>query len=359
MKAQQKKMLLFVAMPLAVLGAVFWSARLYGTRKAAEISEASAPAPIAIRVAKPTVRDMEVGVSYIGTVYSRKEVKVIARIPGTVAELPFREGERAELGDLVARIDAPEIRAQVERLTVDRDYWARRHEADKRLVEKNALAPEQADAGERSLKTTEAALAEAASQLSKTKEKAPFQGTVLSLFVEPGQSVLPGQPILLFGSGEGDLRVEAAEEDIRRGIGPGTPARIELDSGSVVRTTVAEVSPAAKGQSRTFTVKIPLPARTDGVFRVGSSLRVHFILRSREAALTVPSSAVVAEGPSSFIFLVEGETVRKVPVEKGIESEGRTAVVFSWNGEDDVAVSNLGSLSEGSRVFPVEAEVIK
>ena len=356
MKARQWKRMLAIAIPVA---AIFLGIRMIDNSRSVVAPESIELAPIAVRVAKPDIRDMELGVSYIGTVFSRTEVRVIARIPGTIVELPFREGERADADKLLVRIEAPEIKAQVERLSVDRDYWARRFEADKRLVEKNALAAEQADAGERSLKTTEAALAEAASQLLKTKEKAPFSGTVLSWFMEPGQSVLPGQPILQFGSDEGELRVEVAEEDIRKGIRPGIATDIELESGSAVRTTVGEVSPAAKGQSRTFTVKIPLPTKANGAFRVGSSLRVHFILESHADALTVPSSAVVSEKSSSFVYLVNGEFAKKVPVKKGIEREGRIVVDFPWNGEDRVAVSNLGSLSEGARVFAVEAEVTK
>lgn len=349
--------LILVIVFFAALFVVFLVLGLSRTDQAINDEAQSRKAPTAVRVVKPERRDMEVGISYIGTVYSRKEVKVIARIPGTVSELPFREGDAAEAGAILARIDAPEIRAQVERLTVDRDYWAKRYEADRRLVEKSALAPEQADAGERSLKTTEAALAEAGSQLQKTREKAPFGGTVLSLFMEPGQSVLPGQPILLFGSDAGELRVDVGEEDIRRGIRPGIATTIELESGNAVRTTVAEVSPAAKGQSRTFIVKIPLATSSNGAFRVGTSLRVQFILESHEDALTVPSSAVVSEKTSSYVYLVNGEFAKKVTVEKGIEREGRIVVDFPWNGQDKVAVSNLGSLREGARVFAVEAEV--
>jgi multidrug resistance efflux pump len=74
---------------------------------------------------------MEISIPYLGTVTSRKELKIIARVSGRVTELPYREGESTAQSGILARIDAPEIKAQVERLSAERGLLARRHEADK------------------------------------------------------------------------------------------------------------------------------------------------------------------------------------------------------------------------------------
>lgn len=354
MKNKSVRWIFIIAASLTLAAVIFGMLMNRGANEKND-RETALQAPTAVRVVRPEIRNMEIGVSYIGTVFSQKEVKVIARIPGTILELPFREGALAEEGAVLARIDAPEIRAQVERLTVDRDYWARRHEADKRLAEKSALASEQVDAGDRSLRTTEAALSEAVSQLRKTQEPAPFDGTVLSWYVEPGQSVLPGQPILLFGGNAGELRAEVAEEDLLRGIGPGTAAAIEFEPGKIFSTEVAEISPAASGRSRTFTVKLPLPARPASLMRVGSSLRVKFILHSYVDALTVPVAAVAGDASSPHIYLVRDGRAVRTPVKPGIESRGRIVLDFPWNGRDVVAISNLGALTDGTPVFAVDA----
>ena len=358
MKSRRGKWILFAAVLLSAGGiaaVVMNRAGRAGTDDQTSAARVPEQPPVAVRTVLPRRMDMETGVSYIGTVFSRTEVRIIARLPGTVTELAYREGDAAPEGAVLARIDAPEIRAQVERLTVDRDYWARRHEADKRLVERNALAPEQADAGERSLKTPEAALAEARSQLEKTRERAPFSGTVLSRFVEPGQSVMPGTPVLLFGSTGGELRAEIVEEDLRRGIRPGTAADIRFETGEALRSRVAEVSPAAGGATRTFTVKVPLPSgRPGSTPRRGSSLRVTFVLESFPGTLTLPVEAVADKTSDPHIFLIRDGAALREPVRPGIESGGRIAVDFPWNGTDRAAVSNLEVLRDGDPVFPVE-----
>lgn len=355
MNTRLRNHIVVAAVLLAGIGAYFGYRTIQNGNGSAQAVPAL-PQPTAVRVVRPERRDLKTGVSYMGTVSARKEVKVIARIPGTVIALPFREGETAKEGEAIALLDAPEIRAQVARLTAERDYWAKRHEADLRLVGKNALAPDQADAGERSLKTTEAALLEATSQLRKAQESAPFDGTVLSWFAEPGQGVLPGQPILSFGSVEAELRVEVAEEDLGRGIRVGTAVDIEAEDGRTVRAAVQEVAPAANAPSRTFTAKIALPAGAEKAARVGSSIRVNFILDSLEDALTLPVSAIVSGSPTPHIFIVRDGHAVKVPVETGLENRGRVAVRFPWNGSDQVAISNLGGLEDGTPVFTVDAE---
>ena len=113
--------------------------------------------PVAVRVVKPVEKTLNKKIPYLGTVHSKHEIKVIAQIQGTLSALPFEEGVSIKKGDVVARIDAPDLLASVERLTVDRDYWKHRYEADKRLVKSNALPAEQAEASLKAFNTAQAA----------------------------------------------------------------------------------------------------------------------------------------------------------------------------------------------------------
>lgn len=342
--------IVFTIVALGILAAVLH------LRKGDEDFQPEADQPLAVRIQSPRLEDLEIGVSYLGTLGSRREVKIIARVPGTLIDLPFGEGQTAEEGMLLAEISAPEISAQIERLQADRDYWARRHEADRRLMEKSAISQDQALTGERNLGTTEAALKEALSQREKTRERAPFPGSVLAWLAEPGQSLMPGQPLLHFGSLSREVLVQVAEEDLRRGLGRGTEAVLDAGDGEGFSAQVSEVSPAAGGASRTFTVKIALPDRAFSQIPVGSSLRVTFIIDSRKGALTLPTGAVRGQNSDWHIFLVRDGRAFRQPVRRGIESRGRVAVDFPWNGIDKAVISNPAGLADGAAVFAVDAE---
>ena len=234
--------------------------------------------PVAVRVVSPEYRTLEQRMSYVGTVHAGREVQVISRIQGTVAEQAYAEGERFETGALLAALDSPELEAAVARAEAERDYWCRKHEADERLADRGALPPEEAEASARACRSARASLAEAQAQLDKTRVKAPFTGEVLDRLAEPGEPLMPGQPVVLIGNPGREVRIDVVEEDLERGVTVGTEASMRLGAERIVESVVRKVSPASAGPARAFEVTVPIPAGAGEQPRKGASIRVDFIL---------------------------------------------------------------------------------
>ena len=316
-------------------------------------------APIAIRVMTPEYRTLEKRLSYVGTVFSRHEVPIASRTQGTLVERMKSEGEFFTRGTVLARLEAPELEAAVERLTAEAEYWTRRHETDRHLVEQGALAPEQADSSDRAARGARAALSEARAQLAKTVVEAPFDGQVLDWLAEPGQPLMPGQPIVLVGDPDREVRVDVVEEDLFRGISENSEVVLNLgtsESGipGETRGRVATIAPVSSGPARTFRVTIPI---LDGeALRKGSSVRVHFILERSDSSPAVPSRAITTREGERYLFVISDNLAVMEPVTTGINTGGWTSVGFSWNGEDPVAVTNLSSLYDGAPVLAVQEE---
>jgi RND family efflux transporter MFP subunit len=310
--------------------------------------------PIAVRVVTPQIGNIADRLPYVGTIRGRREVRVNAQIQGTVADLPRAEGERARAGAVVATLDAPEIAATVERLRADRDYWCAHHDTDARLVAAGALPEEQARTSLRACRSARAALAEAEARLARTVERAPVDGRVLEWLVEPGQHVLPGQPLLLLGDDSMEVHVEVVEEDIIRGIDVGTPVAIRTAAGQTLQSRVSEVAPVTTGPSRTFTVKAPVPAAASP--RFGASVRVDFVLTSCSRCITVPVEAIHRAGAQSYVYLIRDGRALRQSVDTGITQEGRVQVSLLWNGNDAIAVSNVSALTDSAAVFAVSME---
>jgi RND family efflux transporter MFP subunit len=320
--------------------------------------------PIAVRVMTPEYRTIENRLSYVGTVHARYEVPIASRTQGTLTERTRAEGEFFTRGTVLARLEAPELEAAVERLSAEADYWTQRHETDTSLAEQGALAPEQADSSERAARGARAALAEARAQLAKTVVEAPFDGQVLDWLAEPGQPLMPGQPIVVVGDPTREVRVDVVEEDLFRGISEGTSALLNLgthvrppgagDESALVTSRVTAIAPGSSGPARTFRVTIPVPETENP--RKGSSVRVHFVLDRSESSPAVPSRAITIRDGTPYLFVISDNTARMERVTTGVSAGGWTAVDFSWNGEDPVAVTNLSSLYDGAPVLAVREE---
>ena len=249
------------------------------------------------------------------------------------------------------------MEAAVERLEAEVDYWSRRHETDKRLVDQGALAQEQSDASERAIRSARASLDEAKAQLAKTVLTAPFEGTVLDWPTEIGQPVMPGQQLILIGDSSREIRVEVVEEDLARGISPGTPVELLLTDGKPVTASVTAIAPVSSGQARTFSVTIPIPNESgSGLQRKGTSIRADFIVDRQAEVVAVPTRAIADRDGQPHLFIITSDTAHRIEVELGISQKGWIAADFEWNGNDPVAVTNLNGLKDGAPVYAVMTE---
>jgi multidrug resistance efflux pump len=262
-------------------------------------------------------------------------------------------------GDVLARLHAPELEAAVLRLQVDRDYWKRRNTSDQRLLEQKAIPPDQEEASRRASDGADAAYKETLSRLQKTIEKSTFDGTVLKWYVEPGQNVMPGQPLLLVGDSKSEIHVDVIEEDVRRGLQVGTPVSIKGTVTSFLTGHIAEIAPMASATSRTIIIKIHWNEKEALSLPNGASIAVDFLIRTQNLALSVPINAIADYETDPHLFLIRKNRAFKQNVKTGIEENGWIAVEFSWNGTDPVAVTNLNSLSDSSSVFAVPSKEAK
>ncbi len=322
----------------------------YGCTKEAE---RAAQAPIAVRTVQPERRDMYEKLEYLGSVHSETEIQVNAQLQGSVAAIAVAEGDAVRKGARLLRLFVPDLEAGVERLRTERDYWCRRSEADERLLEQQAIASDQADAGRRACASAEAALKEAVSLMDKAIEHAPVSGMVLRRFVEAGQNVMPGQPLLLVGSADKVVHVSVVEEDLARGIRVGMQALLLIDARTRVPARVIEIAPVTTSASRNFIVKLR-PERGASIdARHGSSLAVQFVLAERAGVMAVPSLALVERTTDPAVYLVRGDRAIRQSVRVGIEEDGWVEAAFPWNEADAVATSNLGSLTDSTKVLAV------
>ncbi len=323
-----------------------------GCNKARE--ETTPERPVAIRVVKPQITTLLQKISYMGTIHSRREIRIISRVQGTLMELPAAEGAKVRKGDVIARIYSPELEATVERLKAENDYWSRRYEADQRLAAEKAIPSEQLAASKRAYLSSKAALAGAQANMDKAIEKAPFSGEILKWMADPGQPVMPGQPILLMGNNQTEVQTEVIEEDLKRGLTPGITSIIYKKDGTIVESTVREVAPQAAGTSRTFMVKVPIPASLQNTWRKGESVKVDFVLKAAPNAVAVPVEAIADRAGNPHIFLIRDSRAYLQPVKPGIQQGDLIQVDFPYNGQDLVAVTNLGSLKDSVVVFTVQ-----
>lgn len=194
------------------------------------------------------------------------------------------------------------------------------HERVRRLLERSAATPQEMEQAEAAFRQAEAAVAAAdeainaavaavqrAAEMVREMEVAagysrvvaPFAGVVVKRFVDPGDLAWPGRPLFRLMAPE-DMQLEA---HVREGLAGraqvGQQVRVTIDALDKTFTgTVREVVPSADPASRTFAVKVALPA--DPRLLPGMFGRLDIPVATRRAVV-VPTAAVRTLGQLTLV----------------------------------------------------------
>lgn len=266
-----------------------------------------------------------------GVVEAVNQATISAQTSGRVIELPYDVNDAVDEGAVIVRFTDVEqksakSRAQSQIVSAQAVYdeaqasFERISEVYKRkLVAKAQLDRERAqrDAAKAALESARAQLKEIGQQMDYTVVRAPYSGIVTERYVEIGEAVVPGQP-LISGVSLKNLRVSVQVPQsaiaLIRSI---QIADILLTGNGIHRVSASKVTvfPYADPATHTFTVRLELPGDNTGLFP-GMTVKVAFATGEVQRLL-VPATALVERGELQGVYVVEGINVRLRQIRSG------------------------------------------
>lgn len=309
----------------------------------------------------------------------------IQRLESEIERL-LAEAKRAESQVLAAEIEAPAaargaeiVEAEVERLraageSVSANLLAQRSaEALKLRTEASlrAVASQQAEAEVESLRRQATATKSAADALRGTLPRgtvtvttqdtlppgvvrfvSPIDGVTVARNAVIGQGVAAGASVLTVGS-FASVQVEGeVPEGLIAQLAEATNAKVRVRSSTgelLAEGTVRFLSPVIDASKRTTHLLVDVVNAT-GALRPGQFVDLAVVLRENDAAVVVPASAIVKEGPLQFVFVKEGkgenEVFKKRDVATGVRDDRVVEIKQGLVPGDVVAVGGAFSLSQ-------------
>lgn len=369
---------------------------------------------IQVIIEKATARNIIESVSANGKIQPETELKITSDVSGEIVELYIKEGEQVKKGQLLCRI-RPDIYesafervnasvnsskanlkttiAQLAQAQANLDNAESNYNRNKKLLEQKAISQQEFDvikasyqsakanvdglvesikAADYNVRSLEASLKEANSNLDKTYIYAPVDGTVSKLNVEKGERVvgvqgLQGTEILrLANLNEMEASVEVNENDIIR-IHKNDTTIIEVDAytGKKFKGIVTEIANSANttgisiDQVTNFVVKIRVLRESYSFltnetnlapFRPGMSASVEIQTQRASNIITVPIPAVTTRNADSLKTLdtesedlvVKNDNAQKLTPKKEeikecvfINNNGKAKMVYVTTGIQD------------------------
>jgi membrane fusion protein, multidrug efflux system len=307
--------ILAIALAALLVAGFLWSERVRHRKTRAAEAEGK---PVPVRVAAVERAEIPVIVEAVGTVRSRRQTEIAARVLADVQEIRHQPGDEVQAGDVLIVLESRDLKARFEQAAANQKA---RQEAlgeaktefdrTKNLFAKQASTQQELDIARYRMAGAEAqeaaagkALEEAQAMLGYATIKAPFKGMIFEKSADPGDLASPGKPLLgLYDPTQ--LRLDALiEERLLWTLKLKDSLEVYIDAlGKTVTGQVSEIVPAVDPSTRTGTVKIDLP-ESAGI-HPGMFGRARVPVAKRPAVV-VPRAAVVLRGQLEMVFVVTG-----------------------------------------------------
>ena len=286
----------------------------------------------------------------VGSVTAVESATIAAKVTGVISELPVTLGSSVRQGQVLARISAAEINAQLSQAETQLAQANRNMEREQRLLAQNAATREGLKNLEEAVRIAEAGYREAQTMLGYTTLTAPFSGLIAKKFVNAGDLATPGLPLLNLENTNRLQVVVAVPEALLAQIKSGDLLKLTVPAADFSgRGRVAEIAPAADAVSRTATVKLAVDAAKG--LRPGQFARVTLPDSTTDKnTITVPAMAIIAFGQMEKIFVVENSTAHMRLVRTGEKHDGQVEILTGLSGGEQVVTNGGNQLIDGQPV---------
>ena len=278
-------------------------------------------------------------------------LQVVAEVQGKIVTKKVTEGQRVKKGHILAEIDSRDYRNAYASAQASYNLAAAQEKRLKRLFKDNVTTRSQLDEVVATLKTSKAAMDNAALNLERCTIKAPMDGVVNQLYIDVGQYLNSADPVAeLLQIDRVKVQVGIPESDVAdvRQIEQFS-MRIDALGGELFTGTFHFLSKTADSYARLYNLEIAV-INSDGRLLPDMFARVDIVKKEISDGLAVPLYALIIKNQGNAVYVLEQGTVRLQPVEVGIQDGWRMEVRHGLEPGDQVVVVGQRSVNDGDAV---------
>lgn len=326
---------------------------------------ASAAAPeraTSVTVQSPERRDIDYELTALGSVESIHHPTISAEASGQIVNVAMSEGQSAQAGQLLARIDntlhqieADKAEAELKRATVLLKNQQEEVTRLKRLAQTQSVSQDQLEDQEAQLAVLQAQRDVVEKQRdqalyleSKTRVLAPQAGLIARRHISLGDYVVQGTPLFdLVSIDRLKARLSFPEHDaasiaIGKTVMLTSPAAPDVTASGEVTGINPQIS------VHTRAIEITVEFDNPGGWLPGASVDATVIVDTHADALTLPPTSVVTRGGRDVVFLVREGRAAEHAISLGWREADWVEITSGVQAGDRVVVNGAALIADGS-----------
>ncbi|WP_342087793.1 efflux RND transporter periplasmic adaptor subunit [Dyadobacter sp. OTU695] len=285
-----------------------------------------------------------------GTVLPNEEVNLMAEISGRLVKLDIKEGAYINKGQLIAKINDRELRAQLQKVAYNQDLSKKIEARQKKLLNVEAINLEEYDVTSNNIRVLEAEKEVIEAQLEKTEIRAPFSGRIGLKFISEGAFLAPGTPIVTIVQSN-PVKIDfTVPEKYSPSIRVGSTVKFNLDGDpSTYSAKILAIDPKVDENLRTLRVRA-LANNPEGRFVPGMFVKVLADLDANRMAMMIPTEAIVPVLKGKKVFVVKDGKAQEAMVTTGLRTDKKIQIIDGLQPGDSLITSGIIAIKPNTAV---------
>lgn len=295
---------------------------------------------------------------YPGKVVSSDDANISFKVAGTLKVVSVKEGQRVKRGQLLAELDNTDYKVQLS--ATEAEYSQIKAEAERviSLFEDGGTTASNYDKARYGLKQIESKLENHRNQLSYTRIYAPYDGFVQKLFMNRGETVGAGMPVVsMLSSGAPEVEINLpASAYVNRESFSRFNCSFDVLPGQTIEAEPISVLQQANS-NQLYTMRLKLKENNASVSPGMSTWVTIYGKNSDTGVVRIPATSVLERNGKSSIFVYNASTqkVKELNVEvESLHTDGTVEVRGSVKPADMVVSSGVHHIKDGQKVKPLQ-----
>lgn len=275
-----------------------------------------------------------------GSLLAAEQIDLYPEVSGRITQLNIREGQPVSKGTLLLKLYDADIRAQLQRLYVQRENAERTEDRNKQLLQRGGISQQEYDIVVTNLKSALADIELANANLRRTEIRAPFSGVIGLRNVSLGAYVTP-QTLIARLQQTSSLKLDfSIPEKYGPSVRNGNPVTFTIDGiRQAFQGTVYATEPSVDEDTRNLRVRARV-SNNSSKLRPGTFAKVTLAIQN-ESGLVVPTQAVVPQTRGKQVVLIKNGKAIFKDVTTGIRTASAIQITSGVQVGDTVATTGL------------------
>ena len=297
-----------------------------------------------------TPRTLSQDIEMPGSLMPAEETELHPEVSGRVTGIYFSEGSSVGQGAMLVKLYDGDLQAQLSKLRVQLKVAQETLARYESLLKMQGVSQQEYELYKLSVNNIQADISIVQTSISRTSLRAPFSGKLGLRNISIGAYITPATTISTLRK-VSQLKLEfTVPEKYGTGMKPGGQVQFNIDNNEKMfsaRIIATENNIAEETRSLRVRAMVDKP---DAQLLAGSFVKVKIDLGQNDAALMIPSQAVIPKARTKQVIVYRNGMANMENVTTGIRDSSLVEITSGLKAGDTVLITGLLTTKQGAKV---------